>query len=252
MNDAVYRLASFMMMKDPTVWRWSHTRHHTDTLILGRDPEIVAMRPARLAKIIANLVGLYDVPVAFRDMALHAAGRVTAEEATFIPASERSKVYRTARIWLASYAAVATACVLTGSILPAMVIGLPRMYGACMLYVYSLTQHAGLGENVLDHRLNTRTVSMCRLNRFLYWNMNYHVEHHMFPMVPYHRLPELHTQIAHDLAAPYPSIWAVHKEVIPAILRQLKDPTYYVRRELPPAAAPFHPKSDGRALELVD
>jgi fatty acid desaturase len=45
-------------------------------------------------------------------------------------------------------------------------------------------QHAGLADNVLDHRLNTRTVYMNPLSRYVYWNMNYHVEHHMFPMVP--------------------------------------------------------------------
>jgi fatty acid desaturase len=48
MNDVLYNIASFMIMREPTVWRWSHTRHHTDTLIVGRDPEIAAMRPPRL------------------------------------------------------------------------------------------------------------------------------------------------------------------------------------------------------------
>jgi fatty acid desaturase len=111
-----------------------------------------------------------------------------------------------------------------------------------------------MGENVLDHRLNTRTVKMCAVNRFLYWNMNYHVEHHMFPLVPYYRLPELHQEIKHDCAAVYPSIWAAYKEIIPAILRQLGDTEYYVHRELPPGAAPFNvptPANDGRGLPLT-
>jgi fatty acid desaturase len=240
MNDAVYQLASFCMMREPTVWRWQHTRHHTDTLIVGRDPEIVAMRPARLARILANFFGLVDVPQSLKLMAVHATGRLTAEEQTFIPETERAKVYRTSRIWLGIYAATAGAAVATRSFVPLLLIGGPRVYGTFMHLVYGLTQHAGLGENVLDHRLNTRTVRMNRLNRFLYWNMNYHVEHHMFPMVPYHRLPELHEQISHDLAEPYPSIWAAYKELVPAVLRQLKDQSHYVRRELPPGAAPFH------------
>ncbi|WP_328766822.1 fatty acid desaturase family protein [Streptomyces sp. NBC_00286] len=248
LDDAVYQLACFMVMRNPTVSRWSHTRHHTDTLILGRDPEIQVMRPARLAKLLANFFGLVDVPVALRDTVLHAFGRLTAEQRTYVPDIERAKVFRTARIWLAIYAAVIAACVLSGSILPAMFVGLPRMYGGYMLYVYGLTQHAGMGENVLDHRLNTRTVHMNRVHRFLYWNMNYHVEHHMFPMIPYHRLPELHEEIKDQLAPAYPSLWAAYKEIIPAVLRQLKDPTYYVRRELPPGAPPLHARSDGRAL----
>jgi fatty acid desaturase len=250
-NDAVYRLASFMAMKDPTVWRWSHTRHHTDTMIVGRDPEIAAMRPARLARIIANLFGLVDVPVLIGVMLTHARGRLTAEEATFVPESERPKVYRTARIYLLIYAATIIACFASGSILPALYIGLPRAYGAALIYVYSLTQHAGLGENVMDHRLNTRSVKMNLVNRFIYCNMNYHVEHHMFPMVPFHRLAELHEEIKGDLAPTYPSIWSTYREVLPAIVKQLKDQSYYVRRELVEGAAPFHEKDDGRAI-LVD
>ena len=46
--------------------------------------------------------------------------------------------------------------------------------------------------------------------------MNYHVEHHMFPMVPYYRLPELHEEVKHDCAPVYPSLWAAYREIIPA------------------------------------
>ena len=45
LNDVLYQVASFMNMKEPTFWRWSHARHHTDTIIVGRDREIAAMRP---------------------------------------------------------------------------------------------------------------------------------------------------------------------------------------------------------------
>ena len=67
---------------------------------------------------------------------------------------------------------------------------------------------AGWPKTSLDHRLNSRTVYMNPVFRFIYWNMNYHVEHHMFPMVPYHALPKLHELIKHDLPAPTPSILA--------------------------------------------
>ena len=101
-----------------------------------------------------------------------------------------------------------------------------------------MTQHIGLAEDVLDHRLNSRTVYMNPIFRFLYWNMNYHVEHHIFPTVPYHALPKLHEAIKADCPAPYPSSIAAYREIIPTLFRQLKDPTYFVRRELPPNAQP--------------
>ena len=48
MNNALYELASFMVLRESIPWRWSHTRHHSDTIIVGRDPEIAVQRPANL------------------------------------------------------------------------------------------------------------------------------------------------------------------------------------------------------------
>jgi len=143
-DESLYQLASFMIMRDPTTWRWSHTRHHTDTLVVGRDPEIAVMRPARLAKLLANLIGLVDVPVAFWLMFRHAGGRLTATEADYVPVSERRKVYRTARVHLAIYALTIAAAIGFRSWLPVVLVGGPRLYGACLFYVYGFTQHAGL------------------------------------------------------------------------------------------------------------
>ena len=75
------------------------------------------------------------------------------------------------------------------------------LYGCWHMVMTGLLQHGGLADNVVDHRLNTRTVYMNPISRFIYWNMNYHIEHHMFPMVPYHALPRLHELIKHDLPA---------------------------------------------------
>ncbi len=100
--------------------------------------------------------------------------------------------------------------------------------------IYGLTQHAGLAENVLDHRLNCRTVYTNFINRYLYWNMNYHVEYHMFPLVPYHALPRLHQLVKSDMPTPYPSLLAAWREIIPALVRQVKDPAWHVKRTLPP------------------
>jgi fatty acid desaturase len=77
------------------------------------------------------------------------------------------------------------------------------------------------------------------VSRWIYWNMNYHVEHHMFPMVPYHALPRLHETIKHDLPPANPSMWAAYKEMWQAVLRQRREPGYYLRRSLPPTARAY-------------
>ena len=184
MNNALYEIASFMVMRESTLWRWSHTRHHSDTIIVGRDPEIAAPRPPDLKALALGFFNIGVYPLYFGKILRHAFGKMSAEERTFIPESEFSKIYFKARISVLIYAGAITAAIVTMSGLPVLLIGLPNLFGNWLMPIYGLTQHAGLAENVLDHRLNCRTVYMNGLNRFLYWNMNYHVEHHMFPLVP--------------------------------------------------------------------
>lgn len=253
MNDVIYQIASFCMVRNPHSWRWSHARHHTDTIIIGRDPEIAIMRPPEFGRLIANFFGLVDAWNGWGRMLYNAVGKVHPEEADYIPQQEQHKVIRVARIWVAIYAGVIALALLLGSILPLMVIGLPRLYGAWHHVMTGLLQHGGLAENVIDHRLNSRTVYMNPISRFIYWNMNYHVEHHMFPMVPYHRLPELHEAIKHDLPLPNRSIPQAFAEMWPALRRQLKNEDFFLKRELPATAKPyredFHNAALGTAAE---
>lgn len=239
MNDVVYQIASFMVMRNPVTWRWSHARHHTDTTIVGRDAEIAVMRPPDLIKLILNFVGVFDVWYSMLALLKNAFGVLQPHEKDLVPKEEFSKAISAAQMHIAIYALTIFACFYLNSILPLMLIGLPRMYGCWHMLMTGLLQHGGLADNVLDHRLNTRTVLMNPISRFIYWNMNYHVEHHMFPMVPFHALPKLHDMIKHDLPAPNPSIWHGYKEMFPAFLRQLRYEDYFVKRELPATAKPY-------------
>ena len=248
MNDVVYHIASFCIVRNPVTWRWSHARHHTDTIIVGRDPEIAVMRPPVFFKLIANFFGIFDSINGWARMLYNAFIGVHPEEATFIPESERAKVAFVARVWVLIYAATIALAFWMQSILPLMVIGLPRLYGAWHHVMTGLLQHGGLADNVTDHRLNSRTVYMNPISRFIYWNMNYHVEHHMFPMVPYHRLPELHERIKHDLPVPNRSIAEGFKEMWPAIRRQLLNEDYFLKRDLPPTARPYREDFHAAAL----
>ena len=246
MNTVVHHIASFMLMRNPYVWRRSHVRHHTDTVIVGRDPEIVAMRPPDLLRVLLNLFGLVDVVVFGRRMVLHTSGRMHPEELEYARADELRKVVLTARIWLAIYAAVAGLALWLGSVLPLMIVGLPRLYGAWHHVMTGLLQHLGLAENVTDHRLNTRTVLMNPISRFIYLNMNYHLEHHMFTMVPYYNLPKLHALVQGQVPAPDPSILAAFRRLLPVLRRQLTHAEAVIVPKLPEGAPPY--RNEVRAL----
>src|SRR5689334_7525677 len=76
MNSAVYQLACFMIMREPEIWRWSHTRHHADTIVVGRDPEIQQPRPPNLIKVFLNFFGVIGTPTAVWKLLVHATGRL--------------------------------------------------------------------------------------------------------------------------------------------------------------------------------
>jgi len=234
MNDALYQVASFQVLRRPTVWRWSHARHHTDTLVTGRDPEIAALLPIDVPGMMLNLFAIRSGPRELWRALWNASGHISDEEKTFIPEMEWPQVIRDARKWVSLYAVLITSAVIMKSFLPLVLIGLlPGMMGTWLYIFFGLTQHAGLPENVTDFRENCRTVYMNPVFRFLYWNMNFHLEHHMYPMVPYHALPALHETIKADCPPPYTSTLQAYREILPTLWRQAYDPEYFVNRPVP-------------------
>lgn len=250
MNDWVYVIASFMVLRNPTSWRWSHARHHTDTIIVGRDPEISVMRPPQLWRKVLAFVGLPDAFEHFAILVRNAMGQFGPDERDYLPAAEIPKATRWAQLFVAIHAIALAWALISWSLLPLMLIGGPRIYGTWHMVMTGLLQHGGLAEDVLDHRLNSRTVLMNPVSRWIYWNMNYHVEHHMFPMVPYHALPQLHALIRDDLPKANPSILDGYREMIAVLIRQTTEPGYYLRKDLPDTAQPyraeFHALAAGR------
>jgi len=242
LNNFVYQIASFMMVRNPVTWCWSHARHHTDTLIVGRDPEIVVMRPPHLARLALAFVGVNDAFEGWKRMVQNSFGYLTPDEADYIPPIDHPQVIRIARIWLLIYLLTIALTISLQSFIPLMVVGLPRLYGAWHHVLTGILQHGGLADNVLDHRLNSRTVYMNPISRFIYWNMNYHIEHHMYPLVPFYRLPELHELVRQDCPAPSPSIIAAYRELWPILRVQLSNPDTFLERTLPKSAHDYQLK----------
>ena len=226
LNEAVYWVICFMSWREQVYSRWLHAKHHTFTHLTAapyKDPELAFRRPLSYVKLVTDFVRVSHGIQFLGAIVLHSFGIITKGAKEVVPEAEYAKMRNHSRVLLALYAGVFVWAALAHSWLPVLFLFVPRAYGTWLHELCALTQHTGLKENVLDHRVSSRTVRLNPVLRFLYWNMNYHIEHHMFPMVPYYRLPELHEEIKRDCAPVYPSIWAAYREIIPAILRQLRD-----------------------------
>jgi fatty acid desaturase len=236
LNEFWYQVSSFMTLRESYLWRWSHSRHHTHTYFVGRDPEIQVPRPANVWRVVGDFVYIFGGWGEMKKIARHAWGSVSPDAQDFMPEKEQRKMVWSSRAYMAIFAGAAAWSIVILNPLPFLMITMPRFYGGWLHQLCGLTQHAGLDENVRDHRLNTRTVYMNPVYRFLYLNMNYHLEHHMFPMVPYHALPKLHAVIKDQCPPAYTGIFDAYREIIPTLVRQSREPTHFVHRPLPALA----------------
>jgi fatty acid desaturase len=73
---------------------------------------------------------------------------------------------------------------------------------------------------------------------FLYWNMNYHVEHHMYAGVPFYNLPRFHSVLEHDLPKQIDSYLSGIKHVLSVQQKQRSNPDYRFMPEFPDTANP--------------
>jgi fatty acid desaturase len=234
LNEIVFFFASALDFRDIIFTRWSHVTHHSYTIDTEVDLEIHVPRPAKLRKIIPDFLyinaGIFLIP----QLVLHSLGIPTKAARRVVPESDFLAMFWAARAVLALHLAAIVLAIVLRSWLPILLFTLPRFYGAALLLIFAETQHAGLAQNSNDHRLVARTVIINPVFSFLYMHMQYHVEHHIFPLVPFHALGKLHEVVKDQMPVPYRGLWGAWKEMIPTILRQRHDADYFVRRKLPP------------------
>jgi fatty acid desaturase len=104
----------------------------------------------------------------------------------------RREVIWEARTYLALYGVVATlgAAFGTGALLVRFWI-LPALLGQPFLRFYLLAEHRGRRDSPLIYD-NTRTMHTNWFYHKLAWSMPFHMEHHAWPSVPFHKLRDAH------------------------------------------------------------
>ena len=239
LNDFFYQISAFMGHFESNRWRWSHTFHHTNTLQTQEayDYEIQLTRPTDLIYLFVQFIPfgqlLYPHKTLQAEVIKHAFGNLTEVVKLNAPDDQKKMIIRNSRIYVIIWISIIIFSIYIGSWLPILLFVLPNYYGAPLNQIVNLTQHLGLPFDVKDHRLCTHNVKINPIFSFLYYRMEYHLEHHMFPMIPSHNLPELHNIIKAQLPKPYPSLYAFYKTVLPTVIKQAYDPNYYLKVNVP-------------------
>jgi fatty acid desaturase len=212
----------------------SHDTHHQHTILTDKDPEIVTPTPPNIRALILNLFMVERAIKGLTELSVHALNRLTAKDRQSGRSCLPDGALVKARLWVAILAATCAFSLYFSSWLPLMLIGpLPMMFGGTLRHLFALSQHVGLAQNVYDHRMNTRTIYLGPVLGFLYMNMQYHLEHHLYPNVPYYHLPALHKAIKDKCPPAYDGLLPVFAEMLPVLWRQRYEPEYHIERKLP-------------------
>jgi fatty acid desaturase len=193
LNDWAGRLAGVLLVLPFEWFRAFHMAHHRWTNLPGKDPELAGPKPETPRQWLWHVSGLPYWASALRLMAALVAGRVAD---SFVAEGARARVVREARMMAAGYGLAALTLIWTPVLLWVWVV--PVLLGQPFLRLYLLAEHGDCPE-VENMFQNTRTTFTSRAMRWLAWNMPYHVEHHVWPTVPFHRLPDLHRLMRNEL-----------------------------------------------------
>ena len=100
----------------------------------------------------------------------------------------RRKAVNWARFLLLFHIGFAAASFALGLCILPVLVSVAPFVGNWLGYFIGVPMHCGLRDDVPDFRLCVRTITLDPLSEFLYWHMNWHLEHHMFAAVPCYNL----------------------------------------------------------------
>tara|TARA_Y100000746_G_C15392589_1_gene402877 strand:- start:51 stop:1049 length:999 start_codon:yes stop_codon:yes gene_type:complete len=232
LNNLFYEISSFLHYLESVSWRWSHHHHHSRTIHQGVDYEIQVTRPAKLfALFFLECFKCGLLWNEFKKIFLHSLGIMTPLALDCVPDNQRTAMIWNSRFLMFTKIFLISWAFYINSFLPLMFIFTPNIYGSIFLQFLVMTQHGGLRADSWDHRESTRTFYTNPILGWLcYLNMQYHIEHHIFPQIPFYNLPKLHNLIKDQMPKPNPNFLNALIEMIPAIIKQSKNPEYFIKK----------------------
>lgn len=198
------------ILVDFSLYRAFHLQHHATTASAD-DPE-----PTADLRSIWGYIGVVAAAgTAFvAGLALDVVRTVTGRPPAYVRTGAQRDDVRADAWALGAAAALAIAglALARGTTLTWWLVPLAVTYSLPFILT-ALPEHHGC-EPTTDPLTNTRTVLSNPVFRYLYWNNNFHAEHHLAPSVSYHRLPELHAHLAGRHAHLSPSYLGFHRGLV--------------------------------------
>ncbi len=214
-NDLLFSVISFLTWNNKYYFRKSHACHHQFTIHDDKDYEVKLPQKSVLKQWM--FLVFFDFALFKRALKIHIENSFGIIKGSFgqrlFPKNSANykMLIAWARILLIGHVALATIFFLSGLWPLIFIITLAPFFGTFLNRVLAQGQHYGMAPNSSDFRDACRTVLLHPFLASLYWQMNYHTEHHMYPAVPFFQLRKLRDIISSDLPEPTSGLTALLK-----------------------------------------
>ena len=238
-NEVFCYISFFQLHSEPLGFRWSHTFHHSNTLQTEGeyDHEIEVSRPTDLLKFFLKFIPLTDLfyihQSSFVNTTKLALGIMNPGSKITAPKDQQKKIIKNARIILFIWFLIIIVSFYFNTWWPIIFYFLPTFVGRPLHFAVNVTQHLAAKVDIKDHRLSSYTIILNSILSFYYWHMEYHIEHHLFPMVPSYNLKKLRKEIENELPKPFNGLFDFYKKVLPSLIKLAFDLDGYYRVKLP-------------------
>ena len=219
LNEAVFWISSLLYGEEPLHRRYTHTNHHTYTWHVGLDSQMPFDTPLDFRGWLYDVSGLSILKFQVRVLWQLSTKRYTKLMRDVAPEAELPKMTRNARLFSLAYLGLA-GLIAAGFTWPLWFYVLPRLIGGPIMLMFNIIQHAEMQEDSPSIIESTRTFRTDFVGRFLYLDMNHHVEHHLYPQVPFFALHKLHTEVAGQTPEPDPGFWQTNVDLLRVVVRR--------------------------------
>lgn len=245
LNNFFFKLFAFLSWNSYFHFKESHTRHHHYTRYNELDKENPA-DPVPF-KWINLLYWVTFDPTYFKMLiwtnVQHALGNTDVDFFFWCPLLRKEdiktkKLIGWARFLVIGHLALIAVFAATGLWILIFTVSLSPFFAGFLVRGCQIQQHSGLTHDVPDWRVVAYTANFGPVMSYLYWNMNYHAEHHMYAAVPFYNLPKLHRALKSDFPKPIKGYLRGVMHVFRTKRRIDRDPEYRYMPEFPATAAP--------------
>jgi fatty acid desaturase len=240
-NRFFYALFTFFAWENRVYFRARHMSHHRFTADNDRDAELelpFIITPARWTALFTfDFFKFVDQIELNFNLALGVFDRPVARLFPESDQDSRRAVVRCARELLMGHAALAVLFIVTGLWPLILIVTLAPFFAQWLNMLVAFPQHVGLQPRTDDFRKNSRTYDLNPALSFLYCNMQYHIEHHMYAAVPFYNLPKLRKALQKDLPPSGGGLLSVWRGIFAIWKKQQHDPDYFEPVELPAASS---------------